>query len=76
MFPHAYAIFRLIEWQVIRDTSLILHNMNKLFTICIAIQSKPEITELKRWSDVTVYDVTIPDVTIPDVTIVMKQFLM
>ena len=33
MFRHAYAIFSLIEWQVIRDTSYILHNMNKLFTI-------------------------------------------
>ena len=30
MFRHAYAIFSLIEWQVIRDTSYILHNMNKL----------------------------------------------
>jgi len=36
MFCYAYAVFSLIEmWHMIRDTSYILHNMNKLFTMCI-----------------------------------------
>ena len=45
MFAYGYAIFSWIEWQVICDTSYILHNMNKLFTRCITKQWNRKITE-------------------------------
>ena len=47
MFRHAYAIFSLIEWQVICDTSYTLHNMSKLFTILgplLLPEHRPPIT--------------------------------
>ena len=34
MFRHAYAIFSLIEWQVIRDTSYVLHKNSFQFPSC------------------------------------------
>ena len=43
MFRHAYAIFSLIELQVICDTSYILHTIMHYYKAV-----KPEITELKR----------------------------